>query len=61
MKKMLQNFVSILSVLFAILYIVCNLAGFHNVLQNTVHRAQSVTLPWLAYRIDVVEQCCQMV
>jgi len=29
--------------------------------QNTVHRAQSVTLLWLAYRIGVVEQCCQVV
>jgi len=26
-----------------------------------IHRAQSVTLLWLAYRIGVVEQCCQMV
>jgi len=26
-----------------------------------MHRAQSVTLLWLAYRIGVVEQCCQMV
>jgi len=25
-----------------------------------IHRVQSVTLLWLAYRI-VVEQCCQMV
>jgi len=25
------------------------------------HRARSVTLLWLAYRIGVVEQCCQMV
>jgi len=29
--------------------------------QNTVHLAQSVTLLWLAYRIGVVEQCCQVV
>jgi len=26
-----------------------------------IHRAQSVTLLWIAYRIGVVEQCCQMV
>jgi len=26
----------------------------------TVHRAQSVTLLWLAYRIGVVQQCCQV-
>jgi len=26
-----------------------------------IHRAQSVTLLWLAYRIGVVEQCYQMV
>jgi len=26
-----------------------------------IHRSQSVTLPWLAYRIGVVEQYCQMV
>jgi len=26
-----------------------------------IHRAQSVTLLWLAYCIGVVEQCCQMV
>jgi len=26
-----------------------------------MHRAQSVTLLWIAYRICVVEQCCQMV
>jgi len=26
-----------------------------------IHRAQSVTLLWIAYRICVVEQCCQMV
>ena len=26
-----------------------------------IHRAQSVTLLWLAYRIGVVEQWCQMV
>ena len=25
-----------------------------------IHRAHSVTLLWLAYRIGVVEQCCQM-
>jgi len=25
------------------------------------HRAQSVTLLWIAYRIGVVEQRCQMV
>jgi len=26
-----------------------------------IHRVQSVTLPWIAYRIGVVEQCCQIV
>jgi len=26
-----------------------------------LHRAPSVTLLWLAYRIGVVEQCCQVV
>jgi len=26
-----------------------------------IHRAQSVSLLWLAYRSGVVEQCCQMV
>jgi len=26
-----------------------------------IHRAQSVTLLWPAYRIGVVEQCCQIV
>jgi len=26
-----------------------------------IHRAQSVTLPWISHRIDVVEQCCQTV
>jgi len=26
-----------------------------------IHRAQTVTLLWLAYRIGVVEQCCPMV
>jgi len=26
-----------------------------------IHRTQSVTLLWLAYRIGVVKQCCQMV
>jgi len=26
-----------------------------------IHRAQSVTLLWIAYRIGVVEKCCQMV
>jgi len=26
-----------------------------------MHRAQSVTLLYIAYRIGVVEQCCQMV
>jgi len=25
-----------------------------------IHRAQSVTLLWLAYRIGIVEPCCQM-
>jgi len=25
------------------------------------HRVQSVTLLWIAHRIGVVEQCCQMV
>jgi len=26
-----------------------------------IHRAQSVTVLWIAYRVGVVEQCCQMV
>jgi len=26
-----------------------------------IHGAHSVTLLWIAYRIGVVEQCCQMV
>jgi len=26
-----------------------------------IHRAQFTTMVWLAYRIGVVEQCCQMV
>jgi len=53
MKKMLQNFGSILSILFAILQ------DFVIVWQK--HRAQSGTLLWLACCICGVEQCRQMV
>ena len=42
--------------------IICKVAGFRNCLAEcTMHIAQSVTLLWLAYRVGVVEQCCQMV
>jgi len=48
MKKMLQNFGSILSILF-VKY--CNLAGLRNCLaEYTMHTAQSVTLLWFAYQ-----------
>jgi len=30
-------------------------------LLGRIHRAQSVNLLWIAYRIGVVEQCYQMV
>jgi len=53
MNKMLQNFGSILSVLFVIWQ--------DFVIFGRIHSVQSVTLLWLAYRIGVVEQCCQMV
>jgi len=36
------------------------MAGFRNCF-GRIHTAQSVTLLWLAYRIGVVERCCEMV
>ena len=53
MKKMLQNFVSTICNILFVLW-----QDF--VMFGRIHRAQSVTLLWLAYRIGVVEQCCQM-
>jgi len=46
MKTMLQNFGSFLSILFVIWQ--------DFVMFGRIHRAQSVTLLWLAYRIGVV-------
>jgi len=45
--------------------IISNILGLFVIWQDFVifgriHRAQSVTLLWIAYRIGVVEQCCQM-
>jgi len=51
---MLQNFVNI----------ICNIQFVvwqDFVTFGRIHRAQSLTLLWLAYRVGVVEQCCQMV
>jgi len=62
MKKMLQNFGSILLILFLIYYLkICREFGRISSLFGRIHRAQSVTLLWIAYRIGFVEQCCQMV
>jgi len=58
MKKMLQIFGSFF------VNIICNIqfAIWQDfVTFGRIHRAQSVTLLWLAYGIGVVEQCCQMV
>jgi len=54
MKKMLQYFVNIICNLLFVIW-----QDF--VMFDRIHRAQSVTLLWLAYRIGVVEMCCQMV
>jgi len=61
MKKMLQNFGSILSTIFLIFYLkIASEFGRISQLFGRIHRAQSVTLLRIAYCIDVVEQCCQM-
>jgi len=62
MKKLLQNFGSILSILFLIYYLkISSEFGRISQLFGKIYRAQSVTLLWIAYRIGVVEQFCQMV
>jgi len=62
MKKMLQNFGSILSILFLIYYLkIGSKFGRISQLFGRIHRVQSVTLLWIAYRSGVVEQFCQMV
>ena len=58
MKNMLQYFGSILSILFAIYYLQFGRISY---LFGKRHRAQSVIVLWLAYRIDVIQQCCHMV
>jgi len=57
MKKLLQNFVSILWALFVIWQWIWQ----DFVMFGRIHRAQSVTMVWFAYRIGGVEQCCRMV
>jgi len=54
-KEILQNFGSIFAISFAIWQ------DFVNVCQNTYTMHNLVTVLGLAYRIGVVEQCCQMV
>jgi len=59
---MLQNFGSILSILFVTYYLQFG-SEFSRIsyLFGKRHRAQSVILLRLAYRIGVVEQFCRMV
>jgi len=62
MKNMLQNFGIILSILFVI-YSLQFGSEFSRIsyLFAKRHRAPSVILLWLAYRIGVVEQFCHIV
>jgi len=48
-----QYFVDIISYILSVIWRDSHLFG-------RLRCAQSVTLLWLAYRIGVVEQCCQM-